>query len=132
MKNRIIFVYNANSGLFNTFADIAHKAISPGTYKCSLCNLTHDLFNEKKEWTDFIEGLNVDCEFLHIDEFRRKYISDVTDFPAIFTVNSGQASLLMNRKEIDGSRSLADLKKLVRAIVGELKTPKSEAKFMGN
>ena len=28
----LLFVYNADSGLFNTMADIGHKLLSPETY----------------------------------------------------------------------------------------------------
>ncbi len=30
---KIVFVYNANSGLMNTVLDIGHKIISPDTYE---------------------------------------------------------------------------------------------------
>lgn len=30
MRPTLIFVYNADSGLFNTVTDIAHKVLSPG------------------------------------------------------------------------------------------------------
>jgi hypothetical protein len=49
----LLFVYNANSGKLNAAFDMAHKAISPSTYKCSLCALTHNPLKEKKEWVDF-------------------------------------------------------------------------------
>ncbi|NJM95354.1 MAG: GTPase, partial [Acaryochloridaceae cyanobacterium CSU_5_19] len=42
--DRLIFVYNANSGGINTALDIAHKLLSPSTYRCNLCRLTHDTF----------------------------------------------------------------------------------------
>lgn len=36
-----IFVCNADSGLFNTMADIGHKIFSAETHACSLCALVH-------------------------------------------------------------------------------------------
>ncbi len=32
MAKSIVFVYNADSGLFNALPDIAHKTFSPATY----------------------------------------------------------------------------------------------------
>ena len=53
-SSRLLFVYNADSGLFNTLTDIAHKMLSPKTYTCNLCAITHGLFSEKEEWKEFI------------------------------------------------------------------------------
>jgi len=36
----LIFVYNANGGLVNSWLDTAHKIVSPSTYSCSLCAIT--------------------------------------------------------------------------------------------
>ncbi|MBU0498608.1 MAG: hypothetical protein KJ558_05035 [Gammaproteobacteria bacterium] len=59
----LLFVYNADSGLFNTLADIGHKIFSPGTYQCDLCALTHGYFQERIEWRAFVESLGVECRF---------------------------------------------------------------------
>ena len=65
---KLIFVYNANSGLLNTLRDIGHKTISPQTYQCNLCDLTHGLLKERKQWREFKETATVEMEFLHKDE----------------------------------------------------------------
>ena len=43
---KLIFVYNAGSGKLNALFDMAHKIVSPTTYECSLCALTHDAFQD--------------------------------------------------------------------------------------
>ena len=70
---KLIFVYNADSGLMNTLMDIGHKAISPQTYECNLCGLTFGLLSEHKQWKQFRENSNAEMEFLHRDEFEQKY-----------------------------------------------------------
>lgn len=70
---RLLFVYNADSGLYNTLADIGHKLISPGTYQCQLCSLTHGYLRERDAWRDFLEGLPATCEFLRRDQFRERW-----------------------------------------------------------
>ena len=39
-NDSLLFVYNADSGFFNTLADIGHKLFSPATYPCQLCAIT--------------------------------------------------------------------------------------------
>lgn len=77
--SRLVFVYNADSGLFNALADWAHKILSPQTYACRLCAVTYDNFGMRREWKQFVQSLGVPVEFLHRDELRRKY--GVTDVP---------------------------------------------------
>lgn len=49
MRPHWLFVYNADSGLFNTATDIAHKILLPETYACNLCALTHGHFKIHEE-----------------------------------------------------------------------------------
>jgi hypothetical protein len=70
----LIFVYNADSGVFNLAADIAHKIFSPQTYSCNLCAITHSTFRMKNEWRDYLATLKVPFEFLHADEFKAEYV----------------------------------------------------------
>jgi len=47
--DRLIFVYNAESGTMNSAIDFAHKMLSPETYECNLCRITYGNFAMKKE-----------------------------------------------------------------------------------
>lgn len=98
-------------------ADFAHKIFSPLTYACSLCSLTHGNFGIKKEWADFIKGLDADLEFYHKDEFTSKYKSLNTEFPAIFINENGNFRELVNAKIIDSYKSLDELKTLMKEII---------------
>ncbi|MFP4131924.1 MAG: hypothetical protein ACLFTX_03955 [Thiohalospira sp.] len=80
----LVFVYNADSGLFNTVADIGHKLFSPQTYACDLCRITYGLFNVREEWRAFVEGLPVAAEFLHRDQFRDAHGEPPVALPAVF------------------------------------------------
>ena len=60
MAGKLIFIYNADSGLFNTVTDIAHKIFSPETYSCNLCALTHDYFTVRDErFATEVEGFQL-------------------------------------------------------------------------
>lgn len=102
-----------DSGLFNTITDIAHKILSPATYACNLCALTHGHFKVREEWVDFLNTLDADCEFLHRDEVRQRYPGIDVQLPAIFRNINGQPELLISSNELNNCASLDELKILV-------------------
>ncbi len=110
----LIFVYNADSGLVNTLLDIGHKIVSPKTYSCNLCAITHSTFSMRDEWKQFVAGLSVPIEFLHRDELEKKYGMRAVELPAVFRRNNGALETWITREEINRCRSLEDLAQLVR------------------
>lgn len=110
MTKQLVFVYNADSGMFNTLTDIAHKVFSPQTYECNLCAISHSYLSERSEWKDFIQELGVECEFLHRDEFFKKYTSNEKDFPVIFELDNEQLTLRLSADKINTCKSMDDLK----------------------
>ncbi len=79
----LVFVYNADRGFFNLMADISHKMLSPTTYPCNLCALTHGSFSMRKEWRDFLAKIKPPLTFMHRDEFRKEFKLE-DDLPAIY------------------------------------------------
>jgi hypothetical protein len=110
---KLIFVYNADSGLFNTVSDIAHKILSPQTYSCNLCALTHGHFKIKKDWVDFLKEIDAELEFLHRDEFVEKYNQRDPELPAIFIEENGELSVWIDQFEINQVETLNDLKSAI-------------------
>jgi len=108
----LVFVYNADSGVFNTLTDIAHKLMSPDTYECNLCNLTHGYFKARDEWLGFLRELDVEIEFLHRDEFTKKYDFD-TEFPAVFLKENTRLKLWIDKQTINSMASTDDLKNMI-------------------
>ncbi len=117
MSQKLLFVYNADSGMFNTLTDIAHKIFSPQTYECNLCAISHSYFNERSEWKDFIAGLGVECEFLHRDEFQKKYPGIETRFPVIFRMQGDKLEPGLTSDKINACKSMEDLKAAITAIL---------------
>lgn len=113
MMERLIFVYNADSGLFNTLTDIAHKIFSPATYACNLCAITHSNLGMRKSWKEFLETLAVPLEFLHRDELIAKYGRDDIALPAILSENAGELKVAVNAAVIDEVNSIEQLRQLV-------------------
>ena len=114
---KLVFVYNADSGLFNTLTDIAHKLMSPGTYECNLCNLTHGYFMAREEWTTFLHDLDADIEFLHRDEYMDRYPDAKVDFPAIFVNSYDELKLWIDKSVINEMSSADALMEMIRAAV---------------
>ena len=110
----LVFVYNADSGVFNTLTDIAHKIMSPNTYECNLCNLTHGYFKARDEWLGFLRELDVEIEFLHRDEFVKKYHIEA-DYPAVFIKENNDLKLWINKDKINSLSSTEELMKVIRA-----------------
>lgn len=117
MTKQLVFVYNADSGMFNTLTDIAHKVFSPQTYECNLCAISHSYLSERSEWKEFIQELGVQCEFLHRDEFLKKYKSDEKNFPVIFELIDGELKLGLTADKINSCKSMDDLMVAINAVI---------------
>jgi hypothetical protein len=109
----LVFAYNADSGVFNTLADVAHKLFSPQTYACNLCALTHTAFGMRDEWKRFLDGLERPLEFLHADELATRYRLTSVPLPAIFRKEGEHLEVLAGADAINTCRTLEDLKRLV-------------------
>ena len=119
---RLVFVYNADSGLFNTMADIAHKIFSPATYQCNLCKITHGNFSMRTQWKEFIESLSCDIDYLHKDEFEPgKYLQEPAtqlDYPLILAGQDGHYRVLVDARAINDCGSLDELTRLIASRIG--------------
>ncbi|MSR31588.1 MAG: hypothetical protein EXR99_08795 [Gemmataceae bacterium] len=112
-KPTIVFVYNASSGFFNLIADITHKVMSPSTYPCNLCALTHAAFSMRREWRDFLSKLRFPLEFLHRDGFKQKTGRD-DELPAILVRKPGNEwMVLVPAVSLKALTGLDDLKKVI-------------------
>ena len=112
---KLIFVYNANSGKLNTLFDIAHKLLSPETYQCDLCSLTHGALSEKKAWQEFRKRSGLKMEFLHKDEFEKLH-AKTFDYPVVLKQSCKQADdieLFLNADEISQVNSVDELIALI-------------------
>jgi len=109
----LLFVYNADSGVFRELKDYVHKAVSPSTYDCPLCALTYGSTGMKKRWKNFLNDLDVKLEFLHRDEMAKKYPAVAVRLPAVFIQSGHSLNLLINAGEIGLCRDLEELMDLL-------------------
>lgn len=110
----LIFVYNADSGLYNSLVDFTHKIFSPQTYGCNLCKLSFGNFNEKKEWKEFVSSFKILSFFFHRDEFENIYRIKKKKYPAVFWQNNLQTVQIISAEEINACNSTSALINLVK------------------
>lgn len=109
-NSTLIFVYNADGGIFRAMADAVHKLISPATYPCSLCAITYGAVSMRREWKSYLEHLPLDKRFYHRDEFAVDWPGVDVPFPAIL-MQTGPSKLetLMAKADLDAVESVAQL-----------------------
>ncbi len=113
---KLIFVYNADSGMINTVKDIGHKLLSPQTYDCFLCSLTHGTFRENPEWREFCKGCSAEMVFLHRDEFEANY-NESMEYPVVLKEN-GSLEVAISKDQLASYASLDNLMAAVKQLEG--------------
>ncbi|MBD3671221.1 MAG: hypothetical protein HUJ29_10640 [Gammaproteobacteria bacterium] len=116
-RPRLIFVYRADSGLFNTLSDMAHKLFSPQTYECRLCELTHGVFTMHRQFRDFLSELDAEVEYLHRDQFKESFPEQDIELPAILLRRGSELEPLLGAEAIQSLTSLSDLESKLRAVI---------------
>lgn len=119
-EKKIIFVYNADSGVINLVKDFWKKILRPSSYECNLCRQTYGFFNVKKDWKLFIDNLDIDTEFLHRDEFEKKYNIMDAEYPSAYIYESENLKLLISENEMNSVKNLDEMEVLVLSKVNNL------------
>ena len=115
-KTTLIFVYNADSGLFSAATDFVKKIVAPDSYQCQLCRLTYGAISMKNPWKDYLETIANKKRFLHRDEFIDEFPEySATALPVIFVSDNSQLTVLVSAEEINGAKDLVSLKRLLQA-----------------
>ncbi|MEP0212296.1 MAG: GTPase [Cellulophaga sp.] len=120
MNTKIIFIYNANSGLGNSMLDSAHKIFSPSTYNCNLCDITFGVFTENTVWKKFRKETDLEFVFLHKDEFEAMYKGANilnTSLPIILKEEGGKLNSFISTKELNAFGEAEDLIKAIKSKV---------------
>ena len=113
---KIIFVYNAKSGIINAILDTGHKLLSPGTYQCNLCKITYGLARERKEWKEFRKLSADELEFLHKDEFEQKYGVKKKYPVVLFKDSSNELTELIGKEELNRLNNVGDLIRALKKV----------------
>jgi hypothetical protein len=110
----LVFVYNADSGLFEAMTDAIRKVVAPMTQSCNLCALTYQVAWMKPDWSSFVNHLGVAVEFLHKDEFKEKYPNEDARFPSAYIDRGGGLELFVSVEEMNSAKTLEELIEIVK------------------
>lgn len=107
---RLMFVFDANSGKLSAFVDSAKKVLM--IKGCSLCAITHGLAGEKEEWADCREEIGVPVDYFHRDDVPEPVAKAAARLPAIVAqLEDGGYELVLDPEALDRCRgSVSDLK----------------------
>ena len=113
-----MFVYNANAGIAAGIIDSIHKTVSPSTYECSLCAITHGAFAMDRRWKAWLKTLPMPVAFHHRPDFRAAFPKAKNVLlPAVLIERNGSLSPLLGPDEITG---VASVDALIAALEGKL------------
>ncbi|MFX0083503.1 MAG: hypothetical protein ACFE94_17285 [Candidatus Hodarchaeota archaeon] len=124
---KLVFVYNADSDVISLVKDFWKKILRPGSYQCRLCGVTYGAFSMKKDWKKFINNLNIDTEFLHRDEFEKKYEFRNAKYPSAYLNEGGNLSILISQEEMNSVKNLDEMEAIVLSKINKFYYPSQVA-----
>ncbi len=107
----IQFIYNAKNGVANSLFDLAHKIISPDTYECNLCKITHGALIENKKFKELKRKYNI--TLWHIDDYESKFGKEKSYPLIIFRNESGDEISRINREVINSIINIDELEQII-------------------
>jgi len=110
---KLVFVYNADAGFVSGMIDSLHKTVSPETYECALCQLTHGLFTMDKSWRTYLQSLPIASVFFHREDFKAAYPAATFALPVILLERDGTLLELVSAEQL---RALEDVNALSSAL----------------
>ena len=109
-QQRLLLVYNADSGIINALRHAVHKQVFPSTYPCSLCAITYGAVSMRGEWRRFLDSLPMDIVIHHKDDFAAAYPGHGIALPAVLIADSDELpSVLIAAQELDAMTDAAQL-----------------------
>lgn len=121
---KLIFIYNANSGVAAATMDTLHKVFSPKTYKCQLSKVTHGLTGMKGEWKAFLRNLPYESAFYHIDEFEAEFPDQSIRYPSLAVHENDTLVELISPAQLKQATNLDEMMALISKSL-----PKEEIDF---
>lgn len=121
--SKLVFVYNGDSGVINGVMHYLHKRISPDTYPCQLCGLIYDGMSLKQDWLTFVKSLGIETEFLHRDEYFKRYGKTSLQWPAVLIHDNDQlVGTALSAQDFENIASLDVLQQKVKDVAARLVT----------
>ena len=106
------------------------SALSPETYSCDLCALTHGFWGAKQQWQTFLDRSDVSFSFLHRNDDYAALPVSSEDLPAILLREESNAAWQVLITQNDWGR-FADLDALIVFLNQRLPTTKTMGRNQG-
>ena len=120
-RRTLVFVYNANSGVFNALADLVHKTVSPSTYPCKLCDITYGVTGMRRAWASFIKQADFKSEFTYRDLLPTQYPQiQVSELPAVFLLGDSTSQEVISAEEFITLEDIPSLMSHLESKIGLL------------
>ena len=74
---------------------------------------TFSTFGMKKGWKNFIQNLDIETEFLHRNDFEKRYEILDAKFPSAYIQSNGNLTLFISEDEMNSVKSLNEMETLV-------------------
>ncbi len=114
-SDRLILVYNADSGVINALMHAVHKQFFPATYPCSLCAITYGAVSMHGDWRMFLDSLSLEIVIHHKDDFEDAYPGHRFALPAVLITDTNSApTLLVPAEELDAIKDTNELMERVK------------------
>lgn len=119
---KLIQVYNADGDKVSVLLGAIHKVVSPSTYECSLCSLTHGALTMKSRWREFLASLDAEAVEYHRDEFAKAFPGYTVQFPALLIQFAEERpAVLVTAIGLNATKDIDDLVDLVRVRLEQAK-----------
>lgn len=124
----LLFVYNAEEGLFAAIGDAIHKAVSPRTYPCSLCAVTYGAVRMRPDWRSHLHALPFETRFFHRPDFRRAWpeLAGLA-LPAVLLDQGAGPRLLLDAATLDQIGDVGELIATLDAALRRAAPPEASA-----
>lgn len=113
--DRLILVFNADSGLGAMLLDVLKKAV--GREDCSLCEITYGPLGKRRDWKSCERGLALTVDELHRDQLPPEWGIAPSALPCVLARRGDERPfVLVTREEIDACGGSIDaLDRRIRA-----------------
>lgn len=86
-----------------------HKVLSPKTYACSLCKLTHGSLQMHGALKNFAQEFNIKLEVIHLEEALNRYHLSLDELPQLELKSHSSLVLKLTKDKIEKLSSLEEL-----------------------
>lgn len=112
-RDLLVFVYNTDGGFFGEQTGSSQTVVSPSASACSLYALTCGADGMKREWEEYLDGLDHEVEVLPRDEMEKRYPAVGARLPVVLRDSGSDLTLILDAGEIRACRDLDELKDLL-------------------